>query len=240
MTPGPRPRSRTETFQAPDEVAKEMIVTPPPSDAEMAKQIAKDQDMAPELAKMPVVDTPPPAVVARKAPPEPRIYPKSAPEPAARHAAAPPQPQRIIADEQPAPAEAPVRVIGLRRGRGDDMTVPVEARGARPAREVYNAPAPAAVYAPSRRAAPNVVVVAPPVTEDGTIVYPAVRPDPNWRLCQIDRRTGQRYYCTAQSYHPYGEGGYRPMGTYRGYRTAPGYVTTQPDARRSSRSISSD
>jgi hypothetical protein len=70
-------------------------------------------------------------------------------------------------------------------------------------------------------------------TSDGLVtVYPNLRPDPAWKLCQIDGRDlGRRAYrCTAYSYHPYGEGGYRPYGTYRNYPTAPGYVVA-PNAK---------
>jgi hypothetical protein len=70
-------------------------------------------------------------------------------------------------------------------------------------------------------------------TGDGLVtVYPNLRPDPAWKLCQIDSRDlGRRNYrCTAYSYHPYGEGGYRPYGTYRDYPTSPGYVLA-PSAR---------
>ena len=70
-------------------------------------------------------------------------------------------------------------------------------------------------------------------TGDGLVtVYPNLRPDPAWKLCQIDSRDlGRRSYrCTAYSYFPYGEGGYRPYGTYRNYPTSPGYVFA-PSAR---------
>jgi hypothetical protein len=64
-------------------------------------------------------------------------------------------------------------------------------------------------------------------TADGIVtVYPNLRPDPAWKLCQIDSRDlGRRSYrCTAYSYQPYGEHGYRPFGTYCHYQSAPGYV----------------
>jgi len=70
-------------------------------------------------------------------------------------------------------------------------------------------------------------------TSDGLVtVYPNLRPDPAWKLCQIDSRDlGRRSYrCTAYSYHPYGESGYRPYGTYKNYPTTPGYVLA-PNAR---------
>jgi len=70
-------------------------------------------------------------------------------------------------------------------------------------------------------------------TGDGLVtVYPNLRPDPAWKLCQIEGRDlGRRSYrCTAYSYHPYGEGGYRPYGTYKNYPTSPGYVVA-PNAK---------
>jgi hypothetical protein len=70
-------------------------------------------------------------------------------------------------------------------------------------------------------------------TSDGLVtVYPNLRHDPAWKLCQIDSRDlGRRSYrCTAYSYHPYGEGGYRPYGTYKSYPTTPGYVLA-PNAK---------
>jgi hypothetical protein len=58
-----------------------------------------------------------------------------------------------------------------------------------------------------------------------------VRPDPSWKLCQIDQRVGQHVYrCGPYSYHPYGAYGYRPYGNYRAYRSAPVYAVA-PDAR---------
>ena len=70
-------------------------------------------------------------------------------------------------------------------------------------------------------------------TADGVVtVHPNLRHDPAWKLCQIDSRDlGRRSYrCTAYSYQPYGEGGYRPYGTYRPYQATPGYVVA-PNAK---------
>lgn len=245
-----------DAIAAPDDVASAHAAAGNDMAKDRAKDSAKDliKDLAKDLpgdlpndtskglpqdlAKMPVVETPPPAVVARKVPPEQRIYPKSAPEPAPRRAAqsspprpAPPAPRYTDEQDIPvqevqardAPIGAPVRVVNPRaRYRTEQPAVSVEASAQVPMR----APA----Y--RRAGSPNVIVVAPPIAEDGTIAaYPALAPDPNWKLCQIEQRSGRYHYCTAYSYHPYGAGGYRPMGTYRAYGTAPGYVTTQPDAR---------
>jgi hypothetical protein len=87
--------------------------------------------------------------------------------------------------------------------------------------------------APSIASAAVIEVPGEVQTSDGLVtVYPNLRPDPAWKLCQIDSRDlGRRAYrCTAYSYHPYGEGGYRPYGTYRNYPTAPGYVMA-PNAK---------
>ena len=87
--------------------------------------------------------------------------------------------------------------------------------------------------APSTASAAVIEVPGEIQTGDGLVtVYPNLRPDPAWKLCQIDGRDlGRRSYrCTAYSYHPYGEGGYRPYGTYKNYPTSPGYVMA-PNAK---------
>ena len=81
--------------------------------------------------------------------------------------------------------------------------------------------------------AATVVVVRDGTYEDGvTPVAPNVRPDPAMKFCQTEMRPDGRYvYCNQASYHPYGANGYRPLGTYQAYRTAPGYITAQPGPR---------
>jgi hypothetical protein len=83
-------------------------------------------------------------------------------------------------------------------------------------------------------AATGVVTVPPPSYVDDSVVvpmYPHVRPDPAWQLCQIDGGTQRRdyYYCGPYSYHPYGADGYRPYVTYAPYRRPTGYGLA-PDA----------
>jgi hypothetical protein len=77
----------------------------------------------------------------------------------------------------------------------------------------------------------TVTVVGPtPVYGGGAAiaVYPQMRPDPAWKLCQIDAPGNN--YCVPYSYHPYGPKGYRPMGSYRPYYPAQAHMQA-PDAR---------
>jgi hypothetical protein len=60
--------------------------------------------------------------------------------------------------------------------------------------------------------------------------YPYAQPDPAWRSCQVEGQQRGVVYCGPTSYHPYGEYGYRPNGTYAGYRRPPVYAVA-PDAK---------
>jgi hypothetical protein len=186
----------------------------------------------------------PAAVVLPKIVSEP-APPKVVAEPAPRHT--PPQvstraeearmrrePARVAPDlaETRKPAAPPARAV--------NVAVPTYVRPERPLQSAYAPPphpAPPAEYVvrePASASAAAVIEVPGEIqTGDGLVtVYPNLRPDPAWKLCQIDSRDlGRRSYrCTAYSYHPYGEGGYRPYGTYRNYPTAPGYVVA-PNAQ---------
>jgi hypothetical protein len=70
--------------------------------------------------------------------------------------------------------------------------------------------------------APRVIAIEPGVAP----AYAILRPDPAWKRCQIGPNAGGEgaYFCGPYSYHPYGAHGYRPYGSYRAYRSAPGYV----------------
>jgi hypothetical protein len=74
-----------------------------------------------------------------------------------------------------------------------------------------------------------VVVVVPGAQygEDGVALLQG-RQDSSWELCQSDRRGKGR--CGPYNYQPYGANGYRPLGSYRQYRSAPAYVYV-PDAK---------
>jgi hypothetical protein len=156
------------------------------------------------------------------------------------------RPQPTVA--APAPAR-PTRTVPPAAARVERAPVAVPAPAV--ATRVERAPAAVAVPArnyavPQRPVAIDVPRQAPSIasaavievpgeiqTGDGLVtVYPNLRPDPAWKLCQIDSRDlGRRSYrCTAYSYHPYGEGGYRPYGTYKNYPTSPGYVVA-PNAK---------
>jgi hypothetical protein len=172
-----------------------------------------------------VVDVVPPGMDARATPPvrtQPQMIVDPAErryvEPATRQPLAPrPQPVRQAA-APPAPApDEPLQTIQVVRG-GTSYTVAQ--------------PAPAYAMGQGALHSGVVVAAAPLYPEDGMMsAYPYMRPDPAWRLCQIDGRGGdQRYHCGPYSYHPFGLYGQRPMGTYRAPRGGAVYVQA-PDAR---------
>jgi hypothetical protein len=87
-------------------------------------------------------------------------------------------------------------------------------------------PSPRPTSRPSRAAAStDAMVVAGPgavYAEDDVVrVYPNPRPDPAWKLCQLDQRESDQRRCGAYSYHPFGASGYRPYGVYVADRGAP-------------------
>ena len=77
----------------------------------------------------------------------------------------------------------------------------------------------------------GVVIVAPGAQygEDGIVIANA-RQDSSWQLCQVDRPGPGHNRCNQYNYQPYGAYGYRPLGSYRAYRSSPGYVYV-PDAK---------
>jgi hypothetical protein len=139
------------------------------------------------------------------------------------------------------PAPAPVAAPSAPPARAVNIAVPAYVRPERPPQP---ATIPSAVQTlPSdyvvrqqRLSTTTAAIVEVPgeiATADGVVtVHPNLRHDPAWKLCQIDSRDlGRRAYrCTAYSYQPYGEGGYRPYGTYRHYQATPGYVVA-PNAK---------
>jgi hypothetical protein len=155
--------------------------------------------------------------------PQPTV---AAPAPAHPTRTVPPAAARV----ERAPVAAPVPAVATRVERAP-------AAVAVPARNYAVPQRPVAIdvprQAPSIASAAVIEVPGEIQTGDGLVtVYPNLRPDPAWKLCQIDSRDlGRRSYrCTAYSYHPYGEGGYRPYGTYKNYPTSPGYVVA-PNAK---------
>ena len=66
---------------------------------------------------------------------------------------------------------------------------------------------------------------APSFADDQVIiVYPRVYNYPGQQLCQVDQNDRRyREFCSPQSYHPFGATGYRPLGTYRPFRSEERY-----------------
>ena len=200
------------------------IPVPPPAVAE-ALQTAQEPKAAKAPARQPAILSNVTGIV----PPVSTVPPKKIVRPVERYedAARPQKPAKHVA-ETPAPLPAPAVPPSLEE--------PHE-----PARTTYAAPiissaisAPAApVQIVKGGKAATVVVVRDGTYEDGvTPVAPNVRPDPAMKFCQTEMRPDGRYvYCNQASYHPYGANGYRPLGTYQAYRTAPGYITAQPGPR---------
>ena len=167
----------------------------------------------------PVVSTVPPKKIARPA--EHYQEPARAQKPA-KYVAETPRPAPVVQSAPSAYEEPrePVRVV---------QPAPI-ITGSVPVRSpVISAP----VYVDRGPPAGTIVIVKGATYEDR--VTPAVtdvRPDPAMKFCQTDQRPDGRYvYCNQGSYHPYGANGYRPMGTYKSYRTSPGYISSQPGPR---------
>ena len=93
------------------------------------------------------------------------------------------------------------------------------------------APEPQRSYALYPQPGAGVVIVAPGAQygDDGIAVANA-RQDSSWQLCQTDRPGAGHNRCIQYNYQPYGASGYRPLGTYRAYRSSPSYVYV-PDAK---------
>ena len=202
----------------------------------IAGSAAADPECFDGSCRMPIVVDPPAAMAEQpgmddatsRAQVPAHDRPQMVVDPATRQAV--PQAPRYSADAgprrplQPAPsyderADGPVRVVN----QGP----------------VYSGRAPSAAHdaaqTPSYPGAGAMVVASGALQPEygGLPVYPYLRPDPAWKLCQIDappRGARVHYYCGPYSYHPYGANGYRPYGSYRPYRSAPVYVYA-PDAR---------
>ena len=242
--------SASQASAIPEQVPPEITVTEIPAPA---KPVGPPAAQAPQAAEARAESKPAPVSALPKVVAEPAPL-KPAAEPAPRYT--PPQvstraedarirrePVRVAPDYAPArkPPLAPAGGVAAapQPARTVNVAVPAYVRPERPPGYVPPAPpAPPADYVvqPARPSTASAAVVEVPgeiQTGDGLVtVYPNLRPDPAWKLCQIDSRDlGRRSYrCTAYSYHPYGEGGYRPYGVYRNHPPAPGYVVA-PNAK---------
>jgi len=208
-----------KTVQAAKEIAvpaKEPVIAAP-----RVKEPAKQPAILSNTTGIvpPVVSTVPPKKIARPA--EHYQEPARAQKPA-KYVAETPRPAPVVQSAPSAYEEPrePVRVV---------QPAPI-ITGSVPVRSpVISAP----VYVDRGPPAGTIVIVKGATYEDR--VTPAVtdvRPDPAMKFCQTDQRPDGRYvYCNQGSYHPYGANGYRPMGTYKSYRTSPGYISSQPGPR---------
>jgi len=165
----------------------------------------------------PVASTVPPKKIARPA--EHYQEPARQQKPAKRVAETPAPAVQSAPSAYEEPRE-PVRVV--QRAPLITGSVPVQS-------PVISAP----VYVDRGPPAGTIVIVKGATYEDRvTPAVAGVRPDPATKFCQTDQRADGRYvYCNQGSYHPYGANGYRPMGTYKAYRTSPGYISAQPGPR---------
>ncbi len=75
----------------------------------------------------------------------------------------------------------------------------------------------------------DVVTGPPPYIGDGAVA--PVYPEPVWKLCQIGGGRNWNYNCGPYDYYPYGEYGYRPLGTYWPNDRSPPVYGVAPDAR---------
>ncbi|MEW6452663.1 MAG: hypothetical protein AB1490_18565 [Pseudomonadota bacterium] len=216
----PAAAEASQAAQAPKEAAapmKEPVVAVP-----LPKEPTKQPTILSNVPGIvPPVSTVPPKKIARPA--ERYEEPARAQKPAKRVAETPrPQPAPAVQSAPSAYEEPrePVRVV--QRAPLITGSVPVQS-------PVVSAP----IYVNQGPPAGTIVIVKGATYEDG--VTPAVtdvRPDPSMKFCQTEQRADGRYvYCNQGSYHPYGVNGYRPLGTYKAYRSTPAYIATAPDAR---------
>jgi len=231
LVPSATTTTKLQPYSPPPVVVKsEPAVVLPPVVAEPAVRRPQPQLAQPQISPSQAATRYEPARVRRD---EPRVpIPQYAERPQPPVAA--PLPARPVRSVPPAAARverAPITVPGPSGTARVERTPAVVAADYAGPRHPVVVDVPR--QAPSTAGAAVIEVPGEIQTGDGLVtVYPNLRPDPAWKLCQIDSRDlGRRAYrCTAYSYHPYGEGGYRPYGTYRNYPTAPGYVVA-PNAR---------
>jgi len=194
-------------------------VTEPVVAAPRAKEPAKQPAILSTTTGIvpPVASTVPPKKIARPA--EHYQEPARQQKPAKRVAETPAPAVQSAPSAYEEPRE-PVRVV--QRAPLITGSVPVQS-------PVISAP----VYVDRGPPAGTIVIVKGATYEDRvTPAVAGVRPDPATKFCQTDQRADGRYvYCNQGSYHPYGANGYRPMGTYKAYRTSPGYISAQPGPR---------
>src|SRR4051812_410478 len=174
------------------------VEAPPPADP-LPEPEARAEDAQPALVRPDIALTPAPV---KTLPPVVQAKPVQTKEP---RQLLPLAPGAVIeARHERAAGEAPVVAIRV---------APGYARAERPA-----------AYGVSHSVAGGAAVIEMPgaVYAPGAAApfYPYAQPDPASRSCQVEGQRGV-VYCGPTSYHPYGAYGYRPNGTYAGYRRPP-------------------
>ncbi len=211
------------------------VIDPPPPPAADVLPPALPEETADAPAASPraqaAAQRPRPQMVVDPAPsaPEPQ-EPRYSVDAAPRSLDVVPAPRASAAVRRPvrAPAAVPAKV----REVAEAAPAPhdVEPEVVRPARAV-RAPSrgvvqaeqtpPRAVYVVNQGpdhsgyGGPAIVTLNGPVHYDDGVAVPYRHRDPAWKLCQIAAHRGEaRADCGPYSYHPYGAGGYRPLGRY--------------------------
>ncbi len=206
-------------------VAPNLLAAPEPSSP-------AERPLLVETVTPPAAPGPAPLVPPLRPAPQMVVDPATRAVPAPRYSAdAAPQPPTVVRPRQAerparvarpaAPAPAPARAVQtVARERAEEPVAPQQVRAV-------------AAYEPVAAMRPAAPVASNHVHVEGSVVvvgYPNAH-DPAWERCQADRRGRRPVACGPASYHPYGAGGYRPLGTYRAYATAPAYVGVNPGPR---------
>jgi hypothetical protein len=182
-------------------------------------------------------------------PPAATEPPPAAPSPEPQAGAAPDEAQPALARHDAAlpkvvPSSPMPAVVQAKAPRQSGSIVPVAVEARQQPREDRDAVETAlanhdggervAIYRTNRGVAPGGAAIA---EVPGAVYspapapfYPYAQPDPAWRSCQVEGQSRGVVYCGPTSYHPYGEYGYRPNGTYAAYRSPPIYAVA-PNAK---------
>jgi hypothetical protein len=207
------------------------------SAALIASPASADRECFENSCRLPGVIEPPPQVEPAREPEanaEPRKPDElNAEQPAAQarvlRQSLPPAPPVAQARTLRQPAPLPAAIAETRQERDTDDAA---AEVSRVVPKSHARTERVAVYGMSHAAASGGAIVEVPgavYSPAPAPFYPYAQPDPAWRSCQSEQQRGT-VYCGPTSYHPYGAYGYRPNGTYAGYRSPPIYAVA-PNAK---------
>ena len=202
--------------------------------ATLAAPAGADPECFDGVCRMPEVMEPPQA--SAQAVEEPALLKQEPPSVEPQRSGPAPEPIRpqMRVDDLPRPALRPLPQRPVEKEKvADKPAYPVARHSPRPAEEssepvdVIARRYEPRVYAAPMQPSAGVVVVAPGAQygEDGIAIVNG-RQDASWQRCQGSGHNR----CIQYNYQPYGASGYRPLGSYRAYRTSPSYVYV-PDAK---------